>query len=188
MSDQSANKPAADANAQPASRGAAASGGEKIGVPLNPHFRLENTLIKNLSLEIPESVVTPVFNKEPTVNLEIRHSARALSREHYMEVLLEATARVRNGDDLQVLIEVSQSGIFFIQHEQADARRFLTNVQAPEMLYPYLSQVVSDLMSRAGAPRIFLPPFDFKRVYETKRAAQRKQLLASGGEQGDAKA
>lgn len=174
------SKNPADDSAAAANTAGGGAQKQRVGIALNPHFRLENTLIKNLSLEIPESVVTPTFTKEPAVNLEIRNSSRSLSRDDYMEVLLEATARVRSGDDLQLLIEVSQSGIFFIQHESDDIRRYLINVQAPELLYPYLSQVVSEMMMRAGAPRIFLPPFDFKQVYEKKREAQQSALAASG--------
>ena len=139
-------------------------------------FRLENILVKNLSLEIPKNVVTPSFEKEPTVQLELRNSSRPLSRDNYCEVLLEVTARVRSGENLQLLIEVSQAGIFFVGENDGDKRQSLLNVKAPEMLYPYLSSLVADLMSRAGSPRIFLPPFDFQAVYEKRQLLMKAQL------------
>lgn len=139
-------------------------------------YRLENIFVKNLSLEIPSNVVTPSFDKEPTVQLELRNSSRPLSRDNYCEIMLEATARVRSGEDLQLLIEVSQAGIFFVGEEGNDKRQTFLNVKAPEILYPHLSYLIADLMSRAGAPRIFLPPFDFQAVYAQRKKMMEQQL------------
>jgi len=143
-------------------------------------YRLENILVKNLSLEIPTNVVTPSFDKEPTVQLELRNSSRPLSRENYCEVLLEVTARVRSGENLQLLIEVAQAGIFHVDENDGEKRQTFLNVKAPEILYPHLSYLVSDLMSRAGAPRIFLPPFDFQTVYDKRRQMMKAQLEEGG--------
>jgi preprotein translocase subunit SecB len=124
-------------------------------------FRLENILIKNMSLEMPENVVTPTFNATPTIKLELRNISRQLSRDNYYEVVLETTTKVLSGENVQLLVEISQGGIFYIENVEAKQRERLLNVHAPEMLYPYISQLLSDLMMRAGAPRIFLPPLIF---------------------------
>ncbi len=138
-------------------------------------FRLENVLLKNLSLEMPERVVAPSFSDSPNVNLEMRNSARNLKQENAYEASLELTARVRDGEDTVLLIEISQAGIFVIQNASAEQKQTLLNVHAPEILYPYASQCVSDLMLRAGAPRVFLPPFNFKALYQKKREYLQKQ-------------
>ena len=75
-------------------------------------FRIENIVIKNLSLETPENVVTPTFKEDPVIKLELRNSSRPLSRDHYYEVVLETTMRAQSGDEVQLLVEVSQAGIF----------------------------------------------------------------------------
>ncbi len=145
-------------------------------------FRLENMLVKNLSVEMPDAIVAPEFNNNPNVQLELRNSSRPLSRDNYYEVLLDATVRVRSEEETQLLIEASQSGIFFVDNIGAEERHRLMNIHAAEMLYPYLSQLISDMMSRAGAPRIFLPPFNFRAVYEEKRRAMEKKLAEEGGD------
>ncbi len=139
-------------------------------------FRIENIVIKNLSLETPENVVTPTFKEDPVIKLELRNSSRPLSRDHYYEVVLETTMRAQSGDEVQLLVEVSQAGIFYLQNADAQQRETLLNVHAPELLYPYMSQLTSDLMMRAGAPRIFLPPFNFRALHEKKREALEKHL------------
>ena len=146
-------------------------------------FGLENILVKNLSLEIPENIVAPTFGQgsEPTLQMELRNHSRPLSQDNMAEVVLEATVRVKSGDELQLLIEIAQAGIFRVQEEDAEKRQQLLGILAPEILYPYLSQLLSDMMGRAGAPRIFLPPFNFKAVYAKKQEALKQKLEADGG-------
>jgi preprotein translocase subunit SecB len=153
---------------------------------IKPPFRLENIIVKNLSLEIPENIVAPSFGKDPTVQLEMRNTSRPLSQDNFAEVMLEGTVRVRSGEDLQLLIEVSQAGIFQLEPGEAEARQHLLNVRAPETLYPYFSQLISELMSKAGAPRMFLPPFDFNAVYQQKRALMAQEEAKAAAKSGKA--
>lgn len=146
-------------------------------------FRLENILVKNLSLEIPPAVVSPAFKQEPTVKLELRNTARELNRENYHEVVLEITLRLFSGEDLQLLIETSQAGVVFLQNAHGRVREEILNINAPEMLYPYASQMIGDLLMRAGAPRLFLPPFNFRALYAKKREAAEKKLAAETASQ-----
>ncbi|MGI9307344.1 MAG: protein-export chaperone SecB [Gammaproteobacteria bacterium] len=147
---------------------------EADGANARAVFRVENILIKNVSLEIPSAVVSPSFSREPTVKLELRNSARPLSRENYYEALLETTVRLFSGEDLQLLAEISQAGVLFIQNADARAREEILNIQAPEILYPYAGHLAGDLLMRAGAPRMFLPPFNFRALYQKKLAAAQK--------------
>lgn len=136
-----------------------------------PVFRVENMFVKNISLEIPDRVDFPTFRAEPAIRMEMRNRARAYPRPNCHEVVLEVTARVNDGDDTQVLVEVAQSGVFFIQGETPRQREVMLNVHAPEILYPYVAQLLADLAARAGAPRFFPPPFNFRALYEQKRRA-----------------
>ncbi len=153
---------------------AAAAEGEQTG----PAFRIENILIKNLSLEMPEKVVAPVFRADPTVKMELRNSSRALSRDNYYEVTLEITFRLQNGEEVQLLIETAQAGILLLQNVNANQREEILNIHAPEMLYPYSCQLICEMMMRAGAPRMFLPPFNFRSLYERKLRAMKEKIAA----------
>ena len=139
-----------------------------------PSFRIDNISVKNISLEIPENLVAPDFGAAPHLNLEIRNTQRELSQSGSFEAALEITARVKNGDKTQLLIEITQAGVFRIDNANADTRRFLLTVAAPEMLYPYAAQMIGDLLQKAGGPRLFLPPFNFRELYEKKRALLKK--------------
>lgn len=141
-----------------------------------PSFRLENILIKNLSLETPAKAVAPAFGKNPTMKMELRNTARRLSRENYYEVTLDANCRLLAGEETQLLIEATQAGVVFVENADAPLRDRILNIHAPEMIYPYVCQLAGDLLMRAGAPRLFLPPFNFRALYEQKRQAMEKKL------------
>ena len=153
-----------------------------------PSFRMENILIKNLSLETPSGAVSPALGKNPTMKIEMRNAARRLSRENYYEVTLDATCRMEDGDKTQLLVEVSQAGVIVVENADAPLRERILNIHAPEMLYPYVCQLAGDLMSRAGAPRVFLPPFNFRMLYEQKRRAMEKKLAEEQSGNGETKA
>jgi preprotein translocase subunit SecB len=156
--------------------GGARAAEQTAGMMKAPALRVDNILLKNVSLEMPDGVVAPTFSSNsPNVNLQIRNSARPLKGEDLFEATLEVTARVRDGERTMLLIEVAQAGIFGIKAENAAQKQAMLNVHAPEILYPYASQCVCDLMLRAGAPRVFLPPFNFKALFEKKREYLRKQ-------------
>lgn len=148
-------------------------------------LRVENILIKNLSLEIPEQVVAPSFQEEPTIKMELRNSSRQLSREDYYEVTLEVTMRLQSDGKVQLLIEAAQAGVVLLQNADERQREEALNIYAPEMLYPYTSQLLSELMIRAGSPRVFLPPFNFRTIYEKRRKAARQAMAAENGRQTD---
>lgn len=146
------------------------------------NYRLETILVRNLSLEIPENIVMPEFKDKPEVQMEMRNKSRPLSGGDHFEVLLDVTARIKSGGALQILIEVQQGGLFYLETTDADQRERFLGIAAPTMLYPYLTQLIGDLMSRAGAPRVFLPPFDFSTVY-----AKKQQLMQQQAEENEAR-
>lgn len=147
-------------------------------------LRVENIIVKSLSLEMPDKVVAPAFKEKPAVKMEMRNSSRRLSQENYYEVTLEMTFRAESGGETQLLIEAVQSGILFLQNADGAAREEALNIRVPEMLYPYLCQLTSDLMQRAGAPRMFLPPFNFRELHLQKKRALKEKLASEGAAPG----
>lgn len=141
-----------------------------------PVFRMENILIKNLSLETPGKTPSPSLGNNPTVKMEIRNAVQSLTQENYYEVTLEVTCRLFDGEEVQILVEASQAGIVFLDQADARQREIALNIHTPEILYPYLCQLVGDLLTRAGAPRLFLPPVNFRALYERTKRAQEKKL------------
>ncbi|MGI9298653.1 MAG: protein-export chaperone SecB [Gammaproteobacteria bacterium] len=171
MSDDNPEQKTATGNGGETPKTEATAGGKPA-----PIFRLENILIKNLSLETPAKAVAPALGKNPTMKMEMRSAARRLSRENYYEVTLDATCRLLAGEETCLLVEASQAGVVCVENADPPLRDRILNIHAPEMIYPYVCQLAGDLLMRAGAPRLFLPPFNFRALYEQKRAAMEKKL------------
>lgn len=132
-------------------------------------LQVEGIFLKSVSMETPEKVVAPSFTQGADINLEIRNLSRPLNEPGRYEVALEMLARARSGEETQLLVEVVQAGVVRVQNAPPEATQFVLNVTAPEMLYPYAAQLINDLLGRTPAPKIFLPPFDFRALYARKR-------------------
>ncbi len=84
-------------------------------------------------------------------------------------------------DKTLFLVEAKQAGIFEIRNMpeeqlQADHRHRL-----PEIVYPYLRAIVSDVCTRAGFPPVLLSEVNFQAMFEAQQAQARPQ--AGGGDQ-----
>ena len=51
------------------------------------------------------------------------------------------------------------------------------------MLYPYAAQMIGDLLQKAGGPRLFLPPFNFRELLRKKTRAPQKSRRPSAADQ-----
>jgi len=95
-------------------------------------------------------------------------------------VSVTATVTTKVGDRTLFLIEAKQAGIFEIRNLPADQVQGILGVVCPQMVYPYLRAIVSDICTRAGFPPILLAEVNFQAMFE---AQQQAQAAAEGGEQ-----
>ncbi len=58
----------------------------------------------------------------------------------------------------------------------------VVSVVCPQILYPYLRAIVSDVCTRAGFPPILLTEVNFQAMYE---AQQQQQAAQNGGAAGN---
>ena len=68
-------------------------------------------------------------------------------------------------------MEVSQAGIFTLRNiPQGDMDAVLA-IACPNILFPYVREVVSDIVVRAGFPPVVLNPVNFESLYQAQRDA-----------------
>lgn len=77
------------------------------------------------------------------------------------------------------LIEATQGGVFQIRNVPAENIDPLLAVMCPNMLYPYLREVVSDASVRAGFAPVLLNPVNFESLYLQQKEQQAQQEAAS---------
>jgi preprotein translocase subunit SecB len=83
-----------------------------------------------------------------------------------------ATVTTKVGDKTLFLVEAKQAGIFEIRNLPADQLQGVLGVVCPQMIYPYLRAIVSDVCTRAGFPPILLAEVNFQAMYEAQQQAQ----------------
>jgi preprotein translocase subunit SecB len=135
---------------------------------------LQSVYVKDLSFEAPNGPFLPAQNTDPKIQLNLNTSSKPVGTDVH-EVLLTVTLEAKSGETPVYLAEVKQGGVFTVRGFGADDTRRILGSFAPNVLFPYIRQTVSDMVSKGGFPPFFLPPVNFDALYERslqERAAQ----------------
>jgi preprotein translocase subunit SecB len=93
------------------------------------------------------------------------------------EVTVTATVTTKVKDKTLFLVEAKQAGIFEIRNVPDEQMQGIVSIVCPQMIYPYLRAIVSDVCTRAGFPPIILTEVNFQAMFE----AQKAQAAAQNG-------
>ena len=139
-----------------------------------PAFTVEKIYVKDVSFESPNSPTIFNENVQPDLQLNLNQKVQRLS-ENAFEVVLGVTLTCKAGDKTAYVAEVKQAGVFGIAGLDPQMVDGLLGTQCPNILFPYIRQMLSDLIQAGGFPPFFLQPINFDGLYaETlrQRAAQ----------------
>jgi preprotein translocase subunit SecB len=145
----------------------------------NPVFQIQRVYLKDLSLEQPNSPQILLEQQQPQVDINLALSAEGVT-EGVFEVCVTATVTTKVGDRTLFLVEAKQAGIFEIRNLPQEQLQGVVSVVCPQILYPYLRAIVSDVCTRAGFPPILLTEVNFQAMYEAQQ-----QQAAQGGASGN---
>lgn len=141
-----------------------------------PTFSIEKLFVKDLSLEVPNAPKVYLEREAPQVEVSMNNAASRID-ESFFEVLLNVTVTAKIKDKTVFLVEVSFGGVFQIRNLTAGDLDPVLGVTCPNILFPYVREVVSDTVSRAGFPPVILHPMNFEAIYQ----AQRQQVPSAAG-------
>ncbi|WP_295624251.1 protein-export chaperone SecB [uncultured Nitrosomonas sp.] len=136
---------------------------------LQPVFAIEKIYVKDLSLEIPNAPNIFLERDTPEINLQLGTKHQSIDAGLY-EVQLTVTVTAKIKDKIMFLIETQQAGIFRIQNIPNEEIDPVLGIGCPNILFPYLREVVSDIVTRAGFPPVILNPVNFEAIYQQKKA------------------
>jgi preprotein translocase subunit SecB len=141
-----------------------------------PVFSIEKLYVKDLSLEIPNAPQAFLERETPTVDIQLHHNSSRVDEGLY-QTGLTVTVTAKIADKTLFLVEATQAGIFTLKNiPQGDMDAVLA-IACPNILFPYVREVVSDIVVRAGFPPVVLNPVNFEALYQ----AQRDALSQGGG-------
>jgi preprotein translocase subunit SecB len=129
-----------------------------------PSFQIEKIYVKDISLEIPNAPQVFVQQSQPQLDVQI-HTEGNRFAEGYYEVSVSATVTAKSGERTLFLAEVVQAGIFAVRNVPAEELDPLLGVGCPSILFPYLRETISDLITRGGFPPVLLAPVSFEAAY-----------------------
>jgi len=136
-----------------------------------PVFQLQRMYLKDLSLEQPNSPQILLEQQQPQVDIQLGMGAEPIA-DGVVEVSVTATVTTKIGERTLFLVEAKQAGIFEIRNIPEEQVQGIVGVVCPQMIYPYLRAIVSDVCTRAGFPPILLAEVNFQAMFEAQQQAQ----------------
>lgn len=135
-------------------------------------FAIQRLYLKDLSFETPEA--PDIFKQQwqPDLNLEL-HTHSSTLEENVFEVVLSATVTVKSEEKVAFLVELKYAGIFSISNFPDEQMGALLGSVCPSILFPYLREVVSDVVTRGSYPQLILAPVNFDALYAQHLEDQR---------------
>jgi preprotein translocase subunit SecB len=143
-----------------------------------PVFNIQRMYLKDLSLEQPNSPQILLEQQQPQVDINLSMGAEGVA-DGIVEVTVTATVTTKVQDKVLFLVEAKQAGIFEIRHVPQEQMQGIVSIVCPQMIYPYLRAIVSDVCTRAGFPPILLTEVNFQAMFEAQQQAQAAE--ANGG-------
>lgn len=140
-------------------------------------FLVQRLYIKDISFESPKS--PQIFQQQwtPEISVNLGNEMQKLD-EGAFELVLKVTVEAKHEGKNVFLVEVAQAGVFVasgFSDEEFDA---LVGIAAPNVLFPYVREVISDLVSRGTFPQFVLQPVNFEALYHQQRQAKAAQAAA----------
>ena len=142
------------------------SGMQPPGAPPAAQVRVVGQYIKDLSFEAPKGPFMPAqTQQDPKISLNLSTMSSNIGQDAH-EVVLSVTLEAKNGDVAVYLAEVKQAGVFVVRGFGVEETRRILGSFAPNILFPYIRQTVSDVVVKGGFPPFLLPHVNFDALFE----------------------
>ena len=143
-----------------------------------PSFQIEKIYVKDLSLELPNAPEIFMQTENPQLEIQVRNEGQKFADALY-EVVVTVTVTAKVGEKTLFLAEAAQAGIFSLRDiAEADIAPLL-GIACPSILYPYVREAISDLVTRGGFPPVLLAPVSFEALYAQRNQGQPDVPLVS---------
>jgi len=141
-----------------------------------PEFSIQQIYLKDASLESPRS--PQIFQEEwkPELNLQFSMNTNKLADSQY-ESILQITATASVQGKTIFLIEIKQAGFFTLKGFTDEQIQQTLSITCPTILFPYAREAISNLVTKAGFPSLYLSPVNFEALYTQQAQAQHDETI-----------
>jgi len=145
-----------------------------------PLFNIEKLYVKDLSLESPNSPSIFLERENPKIDLQLNTQSHFMEEGLYeVTVTVTVTAKLPEKDKVMFLIEAKQAGIFQVRNLPPEELESVLAIICPNILYPYLREVVSNMAIHAGFTPVLLNPINFEALYQQQKQQQAQAQAAT---------
>lgn len=135
-----------------------------------PTFNIEKLFVKDLSLEVPHAPSIYLEREAPQIDLQMNTEYSAIGEGIYEVVItVTLTAKLPSNDKVMFLIEAKQAGIFQLRNIPEKDMESVLAVVCPNILYPYIREVITDTSVRGGFAPVLLNPVNFEALYQQQK-------------------
>lgn len=137
---------------------------DQIAAGNEKQFAIQKLYIKDVSFESPNTPTVFTQEWDPDVDLTLTtHTAKA--PQDLYEVSITVTVTVKNEGEVAYLTEATQVGVFGVKGFPKEEIGPLLGSFCPSVVFPYLREVISDLVIKGGFPPLLLSPVNFDALY-----------------------
>jgi len=152
--------------------------------PDDAQFLVQKVYVKDISFETPNTPEIFKMEWRPEVEMNMTNKATPIGEDHF-DVVLTVTLTVKVGDKVAYLVEVNQGGIFMIRNLPEDVIDRMLAIVCANILFPFVRETVSDVVTRGGFPQLLLAPVNFDALYEQQKEEGKAQLDAAAQANAD---
>jgi preprotein translocase subunit SecB len=141
-------------------------------------FVIQKIYTKDISFESPNS--PDIFREEwkPKLDLQLGNEYRRIDEDNH-EIILSVTVTAKVGEKTAFLVEVKQAGIFTLTGYSDQEMGPLIGSYCPNTLFPFVREVVSDVVIKGGFPQLVLSPVNFDAMYMHQMEQAKAQAAAA---------
>ena len=140
-------------------------------------FALQKIYLRDLSFEAPLGAEAFRQQWQPKINQDLNTAVNQIEEGLY-EVILKLTINVTlaEGDKTVFLVEVQQAGLFAIKGAEGPQLAHILNTACPNILFPYVREVIDNCAIKGAFPALSLPPINFEALFaRSVQEAQKRQ-------------
>lgn len=139
-----------------------------------PVFHVEKLYLKDLSFESPNAPDVFRENLEPKVDFNLETGATQKGPENY-ESTLHVTVKVLAEGRVMFLVEVTYAGLFLLHNLPKEHVAPTLGIECPNILFPYVRQIISEMVGQGGFKPMVLDPINFAALYH--QAKEKRQSI-----------
>lgn len=141
------------------------------------NFSIHNIYIKDVSFEAPNTPQIFSLTWDPKIDFDLAINSNNIDDdiwESALDVTVKVSLKIEEekqvahaGKEVEIafIVEVKLAGLFTIVGYDKEQTDRILGTTAPTLLFPYVRETISSLVTKGGFPQLILPPMNFDVMY-----------------------